>query len=299
MISPAFIEANYEALESLLRDRRRQMRNNDLRTELEYFSEDYDEEREMEQIPEPTRAATLPLQVASPRICRRGERTVEFERDQSRGESRVERNTEGGRPLEEAPRGNGGQSVNLPSLLAAHSGRGENGQPLSWVYMKNNESRTYQGPNHGLFPSLSKSPKEILATEKAARSFEPPPKMFRSRHLRTQIQEAMNSGQLLHLVKVMQRMGIVVSTIHGAIKFHTKKGIGTILLADETDEGTKRTRKILAINEERVLSWVNVEEKNIVNDKYPDQTVTIKKQLPEHFKKELQNLLKSNADVFA
>ncbi|GJT38715.1 hypothetical protein Tco_0938580 [Tanacetum coccineum] len=37
----------------------------------------------------------------------------------------------------------------------------------------------------------------------------------------------------------------------------------------------------------------------IVNDKYPDQTVTIRKQLPEHFKKELQNLLKLNADVFS
>ncbi|GKD71840.1 reverse transcriptase domain-containing protein [Tanacetum coccineum] len=87
----------------------------------------------------------------------------------------------------------------------------------------------------------------------------------------------------------MQRMGIVVSTIHGAIKFHTKKGIGTVLSADETDEGTKRARKILATNEERVLSCVNAEEKIIVNDKYPDQTVTIGKQLPEHFKKELQN----------
>ncbi|GKD56374.1 hypothetical protein Tco_1289761, partial [Tanacetum coccineum] len=45
------------------------------------------------------------------------------------------------------------------------------------------------------------SPKEILAIEKAARSFEPPPKMFGSKHLRTQIQEAVNSGQLSHLVK--------------------------------------------------------------------------------------------------
>ncbi|GJW13662.1 putative ribonuclease H-like domain-containing protein [Tanacetum coccineum] len=63
-------------------------------------------------------------------------------------------------------------------------------------------------------------------------------------------------------------MGIVVSTIHGAIKFHTKKGIGTVLSADETDEGTKRTRKILATNEERVLSCVNAEETIIVNDKF-------------------------------
>ncbi|GKC14516.1 hypothetical protein Tco_1011298 [Tanacetum coccineum] len=101
---------NYEALESLLRDRRRQIHNIDLRTELEYFNEDYDEEREMEPRPEPTRAATPPLR--------------------SRGESRDERNTEGGTPLEEAPRGNGGQSVNLPPLLAAHLGRSENGKPL-------------------------------------------------------------------------------------------------------------------------------------------------------------------------
>ncbi|GKD08685.1 reverse transcriptase domain-containing protein [Tanacetum coccineum] len=94
-------------------------------------------------------------------------------------------------------------------------------------------------------------------------------------------------------------MGIVVSTIHEAIKFHTKKGIETVLLADETEEGTKRAKKILATKEERVLSCVNAEEKIIINDKYPDQTVTIKKQLPERFKKELQILLKSNVDIFA
>ncbi|GKG06141.1 hypothetical protein Tco_0326227, partial [Tanacetum coccineum] len=93
--------------------------------------------------------------------------------------------------------------------------------------------------------------------------------------------------------------GNIVSTIHRAIKFHTEKGIEIVLSTDETDEGTKRARKIPAINEERVLSYVNAEEKIMVNDKYPDQMVTIRKQLPEHFKKELQNLLKSNADIFA
>ncbi|GJR46654.1 hypothetical protein Tco_1314757 [Tanacetum coccineum] len=61
VISPAFVETNYETLESLLRDRQRQMCNNDLRTELEYFSEDYDIEREMEPRPEPARAVTPPL----------------------------------------------------------------------------------------------------------------------------------------------------------------------------------------------------------------------------------------------
>ncbi|GKG61057.1 hypothetical protein Tco_0616873, partial [Tanacetum coccineum] len=39
MISPAFVEANYEILESLLRDKRRQICNEDRRTKLEYFSE--------------------------------------------------------------------------------------------------------------------------------------------------------------------------------------------------------------------------------------------------------------------
>ncbi|GJW29400.1 hypothetical protein Tco_0046275 [Tanacetum coccineum] len=33
-------------------------------------------------------------------------------------------------PSEEAPRGNGGQSMNLPPFLAAYLGRNENGQPL-------------------------------------------------------------------------------------------------------------------------------------------------------------------------
>ncbi|GKD90908.1 hypothetical protein Tco_1366415, partial [Tanacetum coccineum] len=53
MISPAFVEANYEILESLLRERRKQIRNEERHTELEYFSEDHDEEREME--PRPVR----------------------------------------------------------------------------------------------------------------------------------------------------------------------------------------------------------------------------------------------------
>ncbi|GKB37826.1 hypothetical protein Tco_0882768 [Tanacetum coccineum] len=65
MISPAFIEANYEVLESLLRERRRQICNEDLRTGPEYFSEDHDEEREMEPRPEPNMEITLPLRLRS------------------------------------------------------------------------------------------------------------------------------------------------------------------------------------------------------------------------------------------
>ncbi|GJX25803.1 reverse transcriptase domain-containing protein, partial [Tanacetum coccineum] len=57
----------------------------------------------------------------------------------------------------------------------------------------------------------------------------------------------------------MQRMRIIVSTIHGAIKFHTEKGIGTVLSKDEPNEGTKRARKIPATSKEMVLSCVDAE----------------------------------------
>ncbi|GKE83628.1 hypothetical protein Tco_1557370 [Tanacetum coccineum] len=48
MISPTFVEANYEVFESLLRERRKKVRNEDLRNELEYFSDEYDEKRNVE-----------------------------------------------------------------------------------------------------------------------------------------------------------------------------------------------------------------------------------------------------------
>ncbi|GKE86759.1 hypothetical protein Tco_1560501 [Tanacetum coccineum] len=72
---------------------------------------------------------------------------------------------------------------------------------------------------------------------------------------------------------VMLKMGMVVFTFHRAVKFYTTQGIGTVC--------------------------IDAEEKIIVNSKYPEQTVTIGKQLPEHFKERLRNLLRTNADVFA
>ncbi|GJW62884.1 hypothetical protein Tco_0112219 [Tanacetum coccineum] len=185
VISPTFIEANYEALEFLLRDQCKQMRNNDLRTELENFNEDYDEEREMEPRLEPTRATTPTLRVASPIVLRRGERTVGFEGAQSREESRVERNTEGGRPLEEWETFVEAREVATNGASSYRRDSFERSKKSSWDNNRGHKNKDifspYRGPNHGLLPSLSKSPKEILATEKAARSFKPPPKMFGSK----------------------------------------------------------------------------------------------------------------------
>ncbi|GJY84518.1 retrovirus-related pol polyprotein from transposon TNT 1-94 [Tanacetum coccineum] len=100
MISLVFVEANYEVLESLLRERRRKIRNKDLRTELEYFSEDYDEEREMKPRPEPNRKATLTLRLRYSVVRRQRERVVGFEEAPNREGSGRGINTEGIRPSE-------------------------------------------------------------------------------------------------------------------------------------------------------------------------------------------------------
>ncbi|GJU37482.1 reverse transcriptase domain-containing protein [Tanacetum coccineum] len=99
----------------------------------------------------------------------------------------------------------------------------------------------------------------------------------------------------------LKKMGMVVSTIHGAVKFHTTQGIGTVFSTHGSDkiEGVNKVRETSPVNTEGVLSRTDAEKKIIVNIKYLEQTVTIGKQLPERFKERLQNLLRTNADVFA
>ncbi|GJY48609.1 hypothetical protein Tco_0438565 [Tanacetum coccineum] len=99
-----------------------------------------------------------------------------------------------------------------------------------------------------------------------------------------------------------QKMVIVVSTIHGAIKFHTTEGIGTAFLTYESDkvkEGMTKVIETPPASEKGVYSCTTTEEKVVINNKYPEQTVTIEKKLPEHFKGRLRDLLRANADVFA
>ncbi|GKB78727.1 hypothetical protein Tco_1128410 [Tanacetum coccineum] len=117
-------------------------------------------------------------------------------------------------------------STDLPSTY-----KGLMEKTYTWVKAREKNKdifSPYRGSNHGLLPNPLKSPKEILATEKVARSFEPPPKMFGSkraldkskychfhedygydtndyRYLRTQIQEAVNSRKLSHLVKGIKK----------------------------------------------------------------------------------------------
>nr|GEU94093.1 DNA-directed DNA polymerase [Tanacetum cinerariifolium] len=98
MISPAFVEANYEILKSLLREQWKQIHNEDLCTELEYFSKDYDDEREMEPRLIRIRKTTSVLRTRSLKTRRQKERMVDFKDVPNRDGGRVERNSNGKRP---------------------------------------------------------------------------------------------------------------------------------------------------------------------------------------------------------
>nr|GEU91844.1 hypothetical protein [Tanacetum cinerariifolium] len=537
----------------------RYMCNEDLRTELEYFSEEYDKEKEMEPRLSRARETTPVLRTLSLRDRRQRERVVEFEDAQNKDGGRVERISEGGRPSKRRAEDNWYQGMNLPSLLAAHLRRTENAQPLQSslisvhgghlpsVNTRGNRHPTgthlshnaqpfvpnnlqppsgpiptyvnpYPQPNigsglrtafklsfpnprrkshllrdlrlsslwrmyptgsyehqqkkftkthlavynikqregestrafvtrytgdtlqimrlhkehhisgfvHGLktrslveflftdlpttYKGLMKKTYSWIEAREVAKTFEQPPRMIRSRRsrdmtkychfhedhgddtndcweLRHQIKEAMKLGQLAHLLKGIKKIkakvsdtqpgdrkkgnkdttllkahilminkedhtpkrksmeepvaglgeitfplslkvdskvpligfsrehsyplgkvplvitiGIVVSTIHGSIKFHTPRGIGTVFSTYEPDkicEGQKKLRESPLEVTKGVLSSADTKERIVVNGKYLEWMVIIRKQLPPTFKKLLQDLLKTNADIFA
>ncbi|GJY44892.1 hypothetical protein Tco_0433105 [Tanacetum coccineum] len=47
-----------------------------------------------------------------------------------------------------------------------------------------------------------------------------------------------------------------------------------------------------------ILSCINTEEKIVIDDEYPEQKVTIERQLPTRIKMWLRDLLRAHADVF-
>nr|GEV08147.1 reverse transcriptase domain-containing protein [Tanacetum cinerariifolium] len=71
---------------------------------------------------------------------------------------------------------------------------------------------------------------------------------------------------------VMQKMGILVSTIHAAIKFHTHCGISTVFSTYEpnkVEQGQKRVKETIPEVTKDLLSCVGTEERIIVNDRIP------------------------------
>nr|GEX17731.1 hypothetical protein [Tanacetum cinerariifolium] len=100
----------------------------------------------------------------------------------------------------------------------------------------------------------------------------------------------------------MQQMGIVVSTIHGAIKFHTHRGIGTVL--SQYNPHRSEEKQIITNEEHQedakdIHSCVVAQEMIVVSAQYPEQTIVKRRQLLTKTKIELQDLLRVYADVFA
>ncbi|GKD48744.1 hypothetical protein Tco_1277720 [Tanacetum coccineum] len=103
MISPAYMEANYE---------------------------EYDKEREIEPRLVRVRETTPVLCIRSSRAQRQRDGVVEFEDTRNRDGKGVKRNFEGGRPSEHKVANNRSPGKNLPLLLAARFGRSENNQSM-------------------------------------------------------------------------------------------------------------------------------------------------------------------------
>ncbi|GKC16226.1 hypothetical protein Tco_1013008, partial [Tanacetum coccineum] len=191
--------------------------NKDLRTEVEYFSDGYDEEREMEPRHAHVRETTSFLRTRSSRAQRQRERVVEFE------DIQMERYTDDtlqtlGLHKEQCISGfiYGLRTRSLVEFLSIDlqtTYKGLMEKNYTWIEarevatnrapndhregsnrIKKNSSRDnskgkrnrdkfspYRGVNHGLLSNLSKSPREILAMVKVEKTFEMPPRMLESR----------------------------------------------------------------------------------------------------------------------
>nr|GEX63424.1 reverse transcriptase domain-containing protein [Tanacetum cinerariifolium] len=296
MILPAFVEANYETLESLVRDRRRQMRNNNHRTELDYFSEDYDEEREMEPRPKPARAVTPPLRAASPNVHRRRERVVRFEETKQRGKQGL-RNSEGGCLRKKHKEG----ILALPNNIGGNlPSNGKNDKrvtpaeaPILMVsqgtYVAKDptlENMAYEGGEITFLPviEVNNAPLVIEAEvfgRKVGRVYMDSGSSCEViyEHCFEKLNSTVKASKVDLKTPLVGFLGECSwknnhaknkdrgLNNHGAIKFYTKKGIGTILSANITKEGTKKARKIPITNEERILSCIDVEGTIIMNDR--------------------------------
>nr|GEU72896.1 reverse transcriptase domain-containing protein [Tanacetum cinerariifolium] len=177
----------------------------------------------------------------------------------------------------------------------------------------------YRGPKHGFFSNLSKSPREILAIERAAKSFKALPRCSKANDheippIKNTVSESMvyKKGVTCPPVTRVRNATVIIeatnshaengdhglNNIRGHKVSHQKRSRNRTLSWRSWEE-TKKARRTVIINKERIPSREDTKEKIVVNEKYPKQMVTIKKQLPEHFKKELRNLLRANADIFA
>ncbi|GKB12302.1 hypothetical protein Tco_0846225 [Tanacetum coccineum] len=160
IISLTFVEANYEVLESLLRDRRRQVRIEDLPLSWTTIVRNMmRREREME--PRPAKdKKPCGILLHRPPYRLQGSDGEDLHLDRSK-ESCYQ-----WRPKDHKE---GFDRFNKGFSWDNNKGKKKNQDRFS----------LYKGSNHGLLTILSKSPREILATENVAKTFEQPPRMLK------------------------------------------------------------------------------------------------------------------------
>nr|GEX57062.1 reverse transcriptase domain-containing protein [Tanacetum cinerariifolium] len=210
----------------------------------------------MEPRPIRVRETTHVLRIGSLRVRRHRGRVVEFEDAPNRDGSRVERESNGRRPSKQKAEDGGSRGVNLPLLLAAHLGRSKNRKTLQSTLTSGyggNQPSTNSG---GIFFLT------ILGLHEEQRIFG-----FVHGLKKRSLVEFLSTD--LPTTYKGLKMGIVVSTIHKAIKFHTSRGIDTVFSTYEpnkVEEGHKKIRETIPEVTKNVISCVDTEEKIIVND---------------------------------
>ncbi|XP_071739377.1 uncharacterized protein [Rutidosis leptorrhynchoides] len=128
------------------------------------------------------------------------------------------------------------------------------------------------------------------------------PPMTRMETLDFVIVRANSQHNILLGRMAMMRMGIVVSTVHQLVKFHTNHGIATLPLTYDQAKVIMTIKETAANPEKAILETKEEnlhEEKLSINPFFPEQQVTIGRQLPSDLKMGLRKLLQSNMDVFA
>ncbi|GJT21619.1 hypothetical protein Tco_0891556 [Tanacetum coccineum] len=184
--------------------------------------------------------------------------------------------------------------------------------------MDRSRSFPYKGESHKLLSNLVKSPREILATERVAKTFERPLWLLgpnwskdktrychfhkdyehetnKCQELKHQIEEAVKTGQLTHLAKgVTKKREKTFETQSGEKKKEEKPALEktSILMRLMEEEGNSTNNGQGDVKD--ILSCIDTEEKIVIDDEYPEQKVTIGRQLPTRIKIRLQDLLRAH-----
>nr|GEY93993.1 retrotransposon protein, putative, Ty3-gypsy subclass [Tanacetum cinerariifolium] len=185
------------------------------------------------------------------------------------------RESDGKRPLERRSKEGGSDGGNLPPLLAAHLERSKNKQPLQSTLTSRyggNQPLTNLGGNL--------SPNSSNPSFGGVTAYHPyggyaqyaPMSNYGSRH-----------------------NGPISEIPHSLWDWYRIFNPQTQQNRRGTEEGKENILEVM----ENVLSCVDAKERIIVNDKHPEQIVVIGKQILTSFKKKLQDLIRSNADVYA